>query len=107
MVSACYAGSFIAPVADIRTVVITAASKSRPSFGCGADRDLTYFGEAFYRDAMPKAPSLREAFEAARRDITAREKAERERPSNPQGYFGPLMESKLAEMEKVVPTSPR
>ena len=98
VISACYSGSFIQPLADNHTIVITAASKSRPSFGCGVERDLTYFGEAFYRDALPTAPTLRAAFEAARREITAREKAERQRPSHPQGYFGPLMESKLAEL---------
>ncbi len=98
VISACYSGSFIQPLADNHTIVITAASKSRPSFGCGVERDLTYFGEAFYRDALPSAPTLRAAFEAARREITAREKAERQRPSHPQGYFGPLMESKLEEL---------
>jgi len=101
VVSACYSGSFIKPLADNHTIVITAASKSRPSFGCGADRDLTYFGEAFYRDALPGAASLRTAFHAAKRDITTREKAENQRPSHPQGYFGPLMEQKLTEMEAV------
>jgi len=99
VVSACYSGSFIKPLADDHTIVITAASKSRPSFGCGADRDLTYFGEAFYRDALPDAASLRIAFDVAKRDITAREKAERQRPSHPQGYFGALVEAKLGEME--------
>jgi Peptidase C13 family len=99
VISACYAGSFIKPLADDQTIVLTAASKSRPSFGCGADRDLTYFGEAFYRDALPNAPTLRAAFETARREIAAREKAERERHSNPQAYFGPFMETKLAELE--------
>ena len=98
VISACYSGSFIQPLADNHTIVITAASKSRPSFGCGVERDLTYFGEAFYRDALPTAPTLRAAFEAARREITAREKAERQRPSHPQGYFGPLMESRLEAM---------
>jgi hypothetical protein len=99
VVSACYSGSFVKPLADNHTIVITAASKSRPSFGCGADRDLTYFGEAFYRDALPGAASLRAAFDAARLGITAREKAEGQRPSHPQGYFGPLMETKLGDME--------
>jgi hypothetical protein len=99
VISACYSGSFIKPLADERTIVITAASKHRPSFGCGVERDLTYFGEAFWRDALPGAASLRAAFEAARREITAREKAERERPSHPQGWFGRLMEEKLAQME--------
>ncbi|HEX6398723.1 MAG TPA: C13 family peptidase [Steroidobacteraceae bacterium] len=99
VVSACYAGSFIKPLADDHTILISAAAKNRPSFGCGADSELTYFGEAFYRDALPDAPTLREAFEAARLDIAAREKAEGERASNPQAWFGELMERKLDAFE--------
>jgi peptidase C13-like protein len=107
VISACYSGSFVEPLADNHTIVITAASKRRPSFGCGVERDLTYFGEAFYRDALPTAPTLRAAFDAARREITVREKAERQRPSHPQGYFGPLMESKLQELEATSRHDPR
>jgi len=95
VISACYAGSFIKPLANDQTIVITAAAKNRPSFGCGAESELTYFGEAFYRDALPTAPTLRAAFETARLEITTREQAERERPSNPQAFFGALMEAKL------------
>jgi hypothetical protein len=98
VVSACYAGSFIKPLADDHTILITAAAKNRPSFGCGADSELTYFGEAFYRDALPDAPTLRQAFESAKREISSREKAERERASNPQSWFGELMEQKLASL---------
>jgi hypothetical protein len=98
VISACFAGSFVKWLADDHTIVITAASKTRASFGCGVERDLTYFGEAFYRDALPTAPTLRAAFESARRDIAAREKAERQRPSRPQGSFGPLLESRLEAM---------
>lgn len=101
IISACYSGSFVKPLANDHTIVITAAARNRPSFGCGSDRDLTWFGEAFWRDALPGAASLRDAFEAARREITEREEEEGERPSHPQGFFGPLMESKLAEMEKL------
>ena len=99
LVSACYAGSFIKPLADDHTILITAAAKNRPSFGCGADSELTYFGEAFYRDALPEAPTLRRAFEAAKLEIAAREKAEGERASNPQSWFGELMEQKLATLD--------
>jgi len=96
IVSACFAGTFIEPLKSDTTAIITAADAFHTSFGCADNRDLTYFGEAFYRDALPAASTLREAFETARREITLREKAERERPSNPQAFFGPLMESKLA-----------
>ncbi len=99
VISACFSGSFIDSLADNRTIVLTAASKSRPSFGCSDERHLTYFGEAFYRDALPAATSLRGAFEITRRAIREREDAENVRPSNPQSYFGPMLESKLLEIE--------
>ena len=73
VVSACYSGAFIEPLADNHTIVITAAAKNRTSFGCSDERDLTYFGEAFYRDALPGSTDLRAAFEAARRRSPARE----------------------------------
>ena len=99
VISACYSGSFIDTLADNRTIVLSAAARDRASFGCSDDRHLTYFGEGFYRDALPSARSLRDAFEATRSEIVKREKQERVRPSQPQSYFGPLMESKLAELE--------
>jgi hypothetical protein len=95
-ISACYAGGFIDPLRDDHTVVITAAAADHTSFGCSSDSDLTYFGEAFYRDALPEASSLRDAFEKAKTAIAARERAEGETPSNPQAYFGFDVEAHLA-----------
>jgi hypothetical protein len=99
VVSACYSGAFVGPLARSGTAVITASSKHRPSFGCSDTRHLTYFGEAFFRDALPRARTLRDAVDAAGRAIRAREKEEKVRPSQPQSYFGPHIESKLAEFE--------
>jgi hypothetical protein len=107
VVSACFSGQFVEPLAASRTIVITAASKSRPSFGCSDERHLTYFGEAFFRDALPAARSLRSAFESARRAIRARERAEGFRASQPQAYFGPLMEARLEELPAEVEGSRR
>ena len=98
LISACYAGGFIDALRDPKTIVITAAAKDRTSFGCSNDSDLTYFGEAFYRDALPGSKSLRDAFEAAKKAITEREHREHETPSNPQAYFGAEIEAKLAAM---------
>jgi len=100
VVSACFSGAFVKPLADNHTIVITAASKNRTSFGCSDERDLTYFGEAFYRDALTHSTDLREAFEAARGDIRQRERDEDFTPSQPQAYFGPLMEGKLRGIEQ-------
>jgi hypothetical protein len=100
VISACFSGAFIAPLADDHTIVITAASKHRTSFGCSDTSELTYFGEAFYRDALPASPQLRAAFETAKRAIRSREKEEEVRPSQPQGFFGALMEEKLRVIEQ-------
>jgi hypothetical protein len=99
VVSACFSGAFVEPLADAETVVLTAASRNRTSFGCSDQRHLTYFGEAFFADALPAAPSLRGAFEATRREIRDRERAERIKPSQPQSHFGPVVEARLAEVE--------
>jgi hypothetical protein len=96
LLSACYAGGFIASLRDAHTIVVTAAAADRMSFGCSSDSDLTYFGAALYRDALPDASSLRDAFEKAKAAIAAREKSEGETPSNPQAYFGFDLEEHLA-----------
>jgi hypothetical protein len=99
VVSACYSGSFVDELADPRTLVITAAASDRKSFGCDDQRQLTHFGEAFYRDALQADASLRAAFEAARHEIGRREVVARLVPSNPQAHFGALMESKAEEID--------
>jgi hypothetical protein len=103
IISACYAGGFIDRLRDPKTIVIAAAAANRTSFGCSNDRDLTYFGEAFYRDALPTARSLRGAFEVAKAAIAAREHLEHVAPSDPQAYFGAKLEAKLAAMNAVKP----
>jgi hypothetical protein len=98
IISACYAGGFIEHLRDPQTIVIAASAADRTSFGCSNDRDLTYFGEAFYRDALPTARSLRDAFDTAKAAIAARERREHVDASNPQAYFGKAMEERLASM---------
>lgn len=95
IISACYSGAFIDSLRDEQTIVITAAAADRTSFGCSNDRDLTYFGEAFYRDALPMAHSLRDAFDKATAALELREREEKVTPSDPQAYFGVQIEQKL------------
>jgi hypothetical protein len=99
VVSACYAGTFVEPLRDDHTIIITAAAEDRTSFGCSDENDLTYFGEAFYRDALPRATSLRAAFNAARVAIGERESLEGRKHSNPQAHFGAALEKKLSALE--------
>lgn len=100
IVSACYAGQFIEPLRDANTIVIAAAAADRTSFGCADDRELTYFGEAFYRDAFPATGDLRSAFDLAAAAIAAREQAEGRRPSKPQAHFG---EALVAHLQAAFP----
>ena len=95
VISACHAGAFIEPLRDPQTIVITAAAPDRSSFGCADERDLTYFGEAFFRDALPNAASLREAFETTKTLIAERELQAQVEPSRPQAFFGELLEPRL------------
>ncbi len=95
VISACYAGAFIKPLENPDTIVIAAAAADRTSFGCSDDRDLTYFGEAFYRDALPGARTLQEAFERAKAAIAVRERQEHQTPSEPQAFFGPALSAVL------------
>jgi hypothetical protein len=99
VISACHAGAFIDALRDDNTFVLTAAAADRTSFGCSDDRDLTYFGEAFYRDALPQSATLQEAFSRAAADIAGREQREGIRASKPQAFFGTALEKKMAEID--------
>jgi hypothetical protein len=96
VVSACYSGSFVDTLADERSIVITAAAGDRKSFGCDDKRQLTYFGEAFYRDAVPGTASLQAAFEKARGELQAKETRGGITPSLPQARFGAAIQDRLA-----------
>ncbi len=102
IISACHAGSFIEPLKDPHTIVITAAAADKTSFGCDDERDLTYFGEAFYRDALPAAANLEDAFAQAKAAIAAREQREKIKASDPQAYFGAEISRKLRQRLNVL-----
>lgn len=99
LVSACYAGGFIEPLRDDNTIVITAAAADRTSFGCEAGRDFTYFGEAYFRDALAKTRSFTAAFELAKEIVVKKEAAEKLEPSLPQMWAGPAIAQRLKAFE--------
>ena len=103
VVSACYAGVFIDALKSETTAIVTASDASHSSFGCQQDRDLTWFGEAFLRDALPASASLEEAFARAAKLIAQREDQEHELHSNPQLYMGGEIRRKLHELEAARP----
>ena len=105
VVSACYAGVFKDELKTDTTVIITASDATHTSFGCEDDRDLTWFGEAFLKDSLPRSATLEEAFHRAAALVARREDAERQPHSNPEMYVGPLMRRKLGELHLSPPES--
>ena len=99
VVSACYAGGFIEPLRDANSIVITAAAPDRTSFGCEAGRDFTYFGEAYFRDALAQTRSFTAAFELAREIVSKKETEEKLTPSLPQIWIGAGIAPRLREFE--------
>lgn len=95
VVSACYAGGFIDALKDERTIVIAAAGPDKKSFGCSHEAEWTYFGKAFFDEALRDQPRLGEAFVRAREAVAVREKKEQvEGPSDPQIAEGKAMAQK-------------
>jgi hypothetical protein len=74
VVSACYAGGFIPMLESPTTLVMTAADKDRKSFGCSDTSEMTYFGRAYFKEALPKVHSFEEAFTLSEGLITTWEK---------------------------------
>jgi hypothetical protein len=98
VVSACYSGIFVKPVANDDTIVMTAADETHPSFGCSSERDWTYFGDAFFNRSLRPGVDFRAAFNSARNLISGWELMDSLQPSNPQGHFGPALMEKLAPL---------
>lgn len=103
-VSACFAGSYIDPLKDERTLIMTAADATHESFGCQYGADFTWFGKAYFDEALRTSRSFTAAFTTARESIRARETAEGETPSNPQLFIGPAMAAKLPQLEERLAT---
>jgi hypothetical protein len=105
IVSACYSGVFIPALEDSRTMVITAASATRTSFGCADDRDWTYFGDAFFAHGLTETPSLTQAYEKARTLIGEWEKKEKSTPSDPQIFVGEELRRRFPALVGAAPST--
>jgi hypothetical protein len=88
ILSACYSGTFVHPVASDRTAVLTAAAPDRTSFGCAADNDWTFFGDAMINRALRKPQPLADASAEAVALIRRWEQGKSYEPSYPQVSIG-------------------
>jgi len=99
VISGCYTGSFIDELKDANSLIITAAAADRPSFGCADGVDYTFWGKAYFDEALRRETSFIVAFNAARSGVTVRELALGYDPSKPQIFIGSRIAAKLAALE--------
>ena len=103
LLSACYAGVFVPFLRSPDTAIVTAASAERPSFGCQAQNDWTFFGDALINHALRKPQRLAAAAAEAREAIAGWEAGQGLEPSQPQVVIGEGVEQWLAALEARIP----
>jgi hypothetical protein len=106
-ISACFAGSWVGPLASEDTLVMTASDANHTSYGCGKKSPLTFFGRAMYDEQLRTTTlSFEDAHAAARKIIDQREKeaGKEDGYSNPQIKVGskirPYLEQLRARLGK-------
>jgi hypothetical protein len=103
ILSACYSGTFIPALWSDSTAMITAASAATTSFGCAADNDWTFFGDAMINRALRKPQPLAEAAAEALDLVGRWESAKKYEPSYPQVGIGSRVDSWLKPLEARMP----
>jgi hypothetical protein len=88
IVSGCYTGGFAAgAMAEPNRIILTAARRDRPSFGCQVERTYTVFDQCLL-GALPQSANWQAVFSRTGRCVSRQEHARGELPSEPQAYFG-------------------
>ncbi|MBX9460088.1 MAG: C13 family peptidase [Brevundimonas sp.] len=95
ILSACYSGAFVNALAAPNRMVLTAASRERTSFGCGAEETYPWF-DGCVIESLPTAGDFL-ALAAGARDCVARKEqaAGIALPSEPQLFVGSEMQLRL------------
>lgn len=105
MISACFSGIFVPMLSSSTTAIVTAAAADRPSFGCQADSDWTFFGDALVNQALRKPRPLAAAADEAVAMIAGWESGAGLPPSGPQVSIGPGARRWLAAIERDLPAA--
>ena len=88
IMSACYSGVFVPPLARENRMILTAARKDRTSFGCGEDDIYPYFDDCILKSSKAARDFIALA-SAAKTCVARREIAEGMKPpSEPQVWIG-------------------
>jgi hypothetical protein len=103
ILSACYSGVFVPRLLSDTTAIVTAASFDRTSFGCAAENDWTFFGDAMINHGLRSAQPLAAAFAEANRLVAGWETQLQVRPSQPQSSIGAGASRWLEPLERRIP----
>jgi hypothetical protein len=103
IISACFSGVFIPALKNENSIVLTAASSTRSSFGCSASNDWTFFGDALLNNALRKPQGLESAVKEAHSMILGWESGRSFQPSDPQMDFGSKTSVWLKAIEANMP----
>ncbi|HEY9233458.1 MAG TPA: C13 family peptidase [Phenylobacterium sp.] len=88
IMSACYSGVFVRPLAQANRMILTAARPDRTSFGCGEDNVYPFFDDCVLKSS-PSARDFATLAGAVKTCVALREKAEgMSPPSEPQVWIG-------------------
>lgn len=96
LISACYSGGFIDYLKNDTTMIIAAANYDKTSFGCSDDADFTYFGRAFFENALSETVDFRQAFHTSFDLVDKWEEEQEFEHSKPQLYAPNGILEKLA-----------
>lgn len=87
LISSCYSGQFVEKLAADNRVILTAAIKDRPSFGCSTDTTYTFWDECVI-DNLPASRTWEELYSGVKACIERKEGELGFNPSLPQAFFG-------------------
>ncbi len=103
ILSACYSGVFVPVLASPDSAILTAAASTRTSFGCMAENDWTFFGDALINRALRQPVPLDAAAKMASRSVAEWETSARFLASLPQVSIGPEAARWLPAIEARMP----
>jgi len=106
ILQACFSGQFIGALSGPRTVVATASSSMKSSFGCSAGNDWTFFGYALINQAMRQPDTFVRQFRRAFVTILGWEQRSGFESSSPQISVGSDTGGWLAALDAREPKIP-
>ncbi len=87
LISACYSGIFVNPLARPNRIVLTAASPTNTSFGCAPEATYTYWDGCLITH-FAQAATWEDLYRRVTGCIESKESAAAVTPSRPQAHFG-------------------